>query len=404
MRRLFPYAALLAIAALSGGCMCSDVQQYTQVTPMMGPLSEANLSHQGISCASLDKIPGLNMQQTWERDFQKFDRVSTPGPGFCNLTKIGNVSPEEAKEWTRFIGTYMGFYGVANWSGPNMCESAQFEMAGMKVLDDGSLRIVSDRTLWDYPNNPSNPHWNCAMFTAGYTGRRWGAGAPENTILGDEVSGWLTPHWQNTAPIAPWSVAIDRDPARISWQQYPDWFRNQVAWNHDETNPLENCNWCVTNVYALNFRAYEYGLTSAAIKGSAGLAEFFNGEPMEINHAGFTVTVSGERTDEGWTRVSLHKIAYNGSEFTPSEPITHLRRGFHQAVYNVAAQRPQYIDMANWALSSGALENPIDLSGFIPELGVNGPPVTMRPIPDAIRAWVNKWTSGIDPRQRGGLR
>lgn len=403
MRRLFPYAALLAIAALSGGCMCSDVQNYDEVSPMMGPLADANISHQGVDCASLDKIPGLNMQQTWERGFQEFDRVSTPGPGFCSLTKLGKVSPEEAKEWTRFIGTMMGFYGVDNWSGPNMCESSMWQMSGMKMLDDGSLRIVSYRDN-SYYGQPGGYRWNCGMFTAGYTGRRYGAGAAENTILGGEETGWSVPHPQNTAKVTPWSVAIDRDPRRISWQVYPTWFTNQVAWNHDELNPNQNCNWCVTNVYALNFRAYEFGLTAAAIKGSAGLAEFFNGEPIEINHAGFTVTVSGERTDDGWTRVSLHRIGYNGSEFTPSEPIVHLRRGFHQAVYNVESQRQQYIDMANWALSCGALENSIDLSGFIPELGINGPPVTMRPIPDAIRAWVNKWTSGIDPRERGGLR
>lgn len=390
MRRILPYAALLTIAVLAGGCAFTDYNGFGPVG-RHAALKDANLSHQGVACADWDKVPGMNSQQNFERLVATFDRVSPPGGGACGVTKVGTVSFEEARDWERFLGPMSLYNGLAA-SGYGGCLDATWELLGVKGLSDDSVRLHSYR--YDLSVGFAGA-WGCGM--AGFTSFA-GILPPENTWMADDAQGFAALNVYNRAPTGIWAIALDRDPVGFGWQN------NFVAFNDDETGP-NRCDNCLSTMVGMNFRYNEGHFFNAALKGSAGLAEFFNGEPLTVNWQGFAVSLSGRLEDDGRMAVSIHSIEKDGSLWAPSKPlVVSMTREGKLMRYDGSKHEGQLVSLAQWALQNVDMSKPMDLSGFIPELGISGPPVTIKLVEGSIRNFVQVQTSCIEPRRRSGVR
>lgn len=393
MRRLFPYLLLLTVAALAGGCGVTDYPAGAYLQDP--PLSEANLSHQALQCGTYDKIPGKNTQQLLEKLAWDFDRTESPGPGWCNITKVGNVSAEEARDWFRFIGPF-SFQASAIQTSTVPCQNSMGTAMAMKGLDDGSALLINYRHATGYPASYA---WPCSEATSGQSS---GYGSPANTILGDELSArYYWPHPVNKTPTGVYMVAIDRLPTSIQFQT------NMKAFNSDEspTAPAR-CNNCMSLLAGVYNRAYEMNFHNAALKGNAGLAEFFSGEPLTFNMAGMNITASGRMGENGMMWLKLHSIEKGSSVYTAQHPIEMgVSTNFKQFIFDQITYQDEYVRLYQWYLNNFAPDEAIVVGGFIPETGWTVPKAKLLFNPDAMQYFINTVTSGIDPRQReGGVR
>jgi len=393
MRRLFPYLLLLAVAAMAGGCGTTDYPAGAYLQDP--PLSEANLSHQALECGTYDKIPGANTQQNMEKYALQFDRTESPGAGWCNVTKVGNVSAEEAKDWLRFIGPF-SFQASVLSSSTVPCLNAMGTAHAMKGLDDGSALLINYRHGSPYPAAYA---WPCAEANSGQSS---GYGSPANTILGDELAAqWYWPHPVNKTPTGVYMIAIDSQPTSIQFQT------NMKAFNADEspTSPT-NCNNCMMLLAGVYNRAYEMNFYNAALKGNAGLAEFFSGEQLSFNLGGLDITASGRMGENGMMWLKIYSIEKGASVYTAQNPIEiGISTNLKHFVFDMITYQDEYVRLFQWYMNSFEPNEAIRIGGFVPELGWKLPEVKFLFNQDAMRNFVNTVTSGIEPKQReGGVR
>jgi hypothetical protein len=357
MRRFFPLIALGALVL--GGCAISDYPALTQ--PM-------NMSHGVLDCPTGDRM--ANTQQTFERDLLSLEMVR----GDWNPIPLGyTVGKKDAKEWGRFIGPYLAYNEIKVFG--SGAQAGHWSLSGLKGLPNGDRRIST------WYRRSTGGAWTCVWSTAG--GKLYGSG-PEGYVLATPM--------QLYPDMAVETIAIDTAPGT-------QWRFNVVA-----TTP-----WRIGGGYSTMVgyvaEADQGKLLDTPITRTAGLAEFFAGESLTVEHLGATWTGRGELRDDGHVIVRFDEVTYNGSTFTPSVPIEAATGpNLKLLEFDLDGQKDQVIELAEWALEHAPLDQEIYLGGFIPELGISGPEVSIEIGSEAIENWLATETSQIQPRERDRIR
>lgn len=386
MRRLLCYTALLGVAVLGWGCALTDYNYWNTPSGEVPPLADSHLTHMAVQCHTWDKMPGENTQQWWEKGVREFDRVAYPGAGFCSATTVGKPTAEEAREWTRFLGTWTFQAELMNYG--SGCQAGLFTTAGVKGLDDGTVRIFTLHWgIW------TTYRWTCGGLN-NYVQYQVG---PEASVFGDEVQGFYPPAVAGTvnAPVGPWVVAIDKANG-AEFQQ------NFAAFNFSQAGPY-NCNNCMSILVSTS-RGYEGNLTEAPLKGAAGLAEFFNGqEAMTLNMGGLDLSFTGHLEDSGKLTLSFLSVGNGSSMVDLSNDPVRLgvnSRTWRQFTLDSAGQVKSLAKLGTWWINNMDPKQSIHVGGYIPELGIHAPQADILVNPEAIRYFIAQNTSGIDPRGR----
>jgi hypothetical protein len=378
MRRFLPYLALAGLVL--GGCALSDY-------PALPAGWEApNAGHGVFSCYDDDKI--ANTQQQYEP--MMMNTLEYVVPGSCS-TVVGlvwlcaptgtPVSAADAKAWGRFIGAW-SFVTEAQSTGGAGPGYGHWAMGGMLDLPNGDRRL----TTW-YRWIPSvDSRWSCAAST----NLRGRYGAAEGHVVGDPL---VRTEGHGFANFGIETVAIDS-------QNGFQWSANVFA-----ATPAR-IGYGYSTMNAMGGRGYEGHLTHGAVpKWHDGLAEFFAGESITVEHRGATFTGSGSVNEDGMITVSFESVTYNGSTFTPSAPIqVSTNRDLTLFEFDRGAQEAQVLELAQWAVESGTLDQPIQVGGFIPELGVYAPERALDINKGLIERWLVSQSGSINPRERDRLR
>lgn len=379
MRKAVLLGALASLAALSFGCAFTD---YPSIA------IPANKTHGLISCVTDDR--GLNTQQTYERELPnlllavKDAAGNTPCPvvGGMFLPPVTTEGPNhtDAREWGRFLGTWIGFTGggVVTFGVP--CQSGQWEMAGMKDLADGTRRLATYHTTV----SETPPYFN--PFSCGFSwiSSAWGppgnggkSGAIEGAVIatGYDVDGPGTafdPDYRVD------TIALDNRPGT-------EFCANIAAM----TPRAATCGY--STLWAGTARFGEHRPNFTPITRHAGLSEFFAGQPLTARFLGVDATLRGEILDSGRIRVTIDSLATPTATYTAGErPITvDINTSGRLMPQVIVPGSDELRGLAEFALRADLADRQFDLPKFVPEFGLTLPSARFVISGDALRAFLD---------------
>jgi hypothetical protein len=398
MRRFLP---LIAIGALvMGGCAFTDQQA------ALGPIRDMNQTHGVITCDENKRVG--NTQQLTEPNAKANLHYACCGTGcvpptgssFTCVDSGVTLRTKDTKNWVRFVADWADYqsrlavYNCAGYMDPGC---GTWAASSQKKNADGSFQF---NTYWrplGYLNGVTtwDGMWDCAIRGDGGKPTYYANG--EASMAGDGLymaaQKAIPEQAQSWLDFQVESVAIDTAPGL-------QWGGNIVASTPGRV---------VYGYSAFTGWNYAYnmgGVTDTPIKPTAGLADFFAGEPLTVSYKGYDITAQADLFDDGSMNLSLLRIEHDGSVFEPSQPIVfETHRDTPRALaLNKELYQEQIIEWGEWTLENVPMDQTIELGGFIPELGINQPPVSVYFVSESLRNYLARASSNIQPRERGRLR
>jgi hypothetical protein len=392
MRRFLGLVVVAAAGSIFvGGCALTD---YTF------PVPDYNTTHALTDCVTADRVTqGPNAQQTSEKDAQaqaynlEHQLFVGPPPGNGNCVtgftpQFGALlSHQDARDMGRFNGPWLWMGGAKVDAGPGGdCDPANlefgigghWELGGIKDLGGTqNLRISNHYRA----NGDTTFPWACG----GNQEAR--SGSPEGSVVQDRFG--------RLPGIFVESYAIDYG------SDDTEYCPNLYSMNPDRLQ----CGGLST-YWAVTARGYEGRIDAVPVKHTAGLAEFFAGEAIELSHNGFTGTVSGELREDGMIVARWESLTYNGNTVTFSRPLEVVgSRNLKNFEFDLVNQEDLLVELSVWALENGiGMDQPVVMGGFLPEFGIQVPAHSYLLSRENIGNWVSTVTSQIDPRERDRLR
>jgi hypothetical protein len=400
MRRFLPLIAVGAL--LLGGCAFTDQQQPQR-------LEDPLLTHALVKCQDYTRV--ANTQQTAEPKARLLHHTccgagcTPPLPSSFVCLDFGTtLTNKEAKDYSRFVGPWseygnrLAVYNCASYMDPGC---GTWALSSQKLNPDGTVQF---NTYWrplgrDPDTNAQtwDGQWDCAFQSSNMGGKPAGFAAGEAQMAGNGAE--MAARTTNPAYQRSWgdwqiqTVAIDRAPGL-------QWGANVVA-----AEPGQ-----IAYGYS-TFTGWNYpynmgSVTQAPIKPTAGLADFFAGEPLTVGYHGYDITGTADLADDGSLSISILRVEHEGSVFVPSTPIMFegSRDNLHAWALNREANQDSMIEFGEWALENVPMDQGVSLGGFIPELGITLPDIEVYFVSESIRNYLARASSQIQPRDRGRLR
>lgn len=363
MRKILLLGALSAVAALSLGCALSDYPA----------LEVVNKSHGVTDCdGTQDRI--ANTQQTTEPAYRElFFRDPDVGGVLGPFLLTDRVDRESARDWGRFNGpssAVLGFGIAVLGPGNVVLEGGQWEMAAVKDMPDGSVRITTYFSDVQSPYTGAFPPFSCMFGSANSSGATEG-GVQSEYLTGNERLGAVAGRY-----VYPAIVAIDNQNAPGSYQ----WGDNLVAMTPDRAAD----NW--SNMFAAlpAARGAEYHLQATPVTRRAGsLGALISGStetftaPEDSDFAGYSATAYGEMNEQGLLLNIVSVSAPNGTVYEAGETpirvqLAEIGDNNAQVQIDAAEALKGLIFVRDAGLADRALELPKHIEG------IPLPPVAMR--------------------------
>lgn len=363
MRKIFLLGALTAAASLSLGCALTD---YPAIEPV-------NKSHGIIDCTfSQDRI--ANTQQTTEPTYRSlFFRDPAVGGFFGPFALTAPVDRATAREWGRFIGPFSAVQGAGVSGGG---DDGQWEMAGIRDLADGSVRIT---TYFSQLPPAGFPAFSCGF------GSTVARGASEGGVLSQTLPGRTPAGGVPGAYMVPQTVAIDSTPGN-------QWGMNIVA-----LTPARAAAGYSTMVGGGGRPEYHVSATPVTRRAEASLGRFLNGStetvrgPEGTDLAGWSVSAWGEMTDAGMVAHITAIQAPNGASYQAGEtPVSVVIGKLGESTLQVATNPAETLKLSLFAREAGVGDQDIVLPEHVE--GIPLPSLTLRIGADAIERRIDLLT------------